>query len=592
MPLDTGSHYPSDSSATIHLRCRSVAVPIRRSDPARRPAASAAATSSRSSGRPRSSATETEFYEKLACVSAAGDSEELVNAVDDGMESAPPEADVFSGEVRVASKVVDFLSSGLYQTPAACLKELVNNSYDADAKRVEVHIKPVANEIIVADDGLGLTREEFVSHFERVSESHKRDHRSITPSGRPMIGRIGIGMIAANELCDEMEIVSTKKGVGERLRVTIDFEEMRKDPLGKSRREEEDDGGGAVFKKGDYSGWVEEAPKSHHYTRIFMRRIRPSAQKMFAGIPREAETAGEASLYGLEPATVVERLADPELRSWSHFDEYTQTMLAVGLNVPVRYAPRWIPGRLHRSVAELEAIPEELDFTVLYDGTDLRKPTVLRGPEGCFVRRFHFEGEHVSASGYIFAKRRALRPQELNGVLIRIRNAAVGEYDPGWLDYSATLYPLFKDWLSAEIWADDRLEDALNIDRRTLRVTHEAYTELQAAFHEQLTKVLGEARETFYNKRSQSKRTERAQGEIERMQEIASEHGVRLPPSPIPSEPKSAPSSPESKRAVRRAITSRSVSEVYELALEVAREQLNDVQYRRFAEALAKRLLD
>ena len=511
-------------------------------------------------------------------------------AEEPGIE-APNDAKTFDGEIRVASKIVDYLSSGLYESPAACLKELVNNSYDADARRVEVFIKPVANEIIVADDGIGLSKEEFVSHFERVSESHKRDRRSTTPSGRPMVGRIGIGMIAANELCDEMEIVSTKKGLAERLRVTIDFEEMRRDPLGASRREEEGEGG-PVFKKGDYAGWVEEAPKSHHYTRIFMRRVRPAAQLMFAGIPREAETSGSDSLYGLEPTSVVDRLASPELRSWAQFDEYSQTMLEVGLNVPVRYAPDWIPARQRRSLADLEEVPEELDFTVSYDGTDLRKPTVLRGPEGCLVRRFAFEGEHVSASGYIFAKRRALRPQELNGVLIRIRNAAVGDYDPGWLDYSATRYPLFKDWLSAEIWADDRLENALNIDRRTLRVTHDAYVELQAAFHKELTKTLAEVREVFYNKRSQAKRSEKARSEIERMQEIATEHGLQLPASTITAESKGGSAPAPTKNAVRRAVATRSVSEVYELALEVAREQLSPTQYRRFAEALAERLLD
>jgi hypothetical protein len=515
-----------------------------------------------------------------------------VESLNGGDGAGAPAADAFSGEIRVASKIVDYLSSGLYESPAACLKELVNNSYDADAKRVEVYIKPVANEIIVADDGIGLTRTEFIAHFERVSESHKRARRSTTASGRPMVGRIGIGMIAANELCDEMEIVSTKKGVGERLRVTIDFEAMREDPIGKTRREEDGEGGGQVFKKGDYVGWVEEAPKSHHYTRIFMRRIRPSAQKMFAGIPRDVQTAGEDSLYGLNPDTVTERLAATDLRSWSQFDEYSQTMLEVALNVPVRYAPDWIPADLREDVADLEATVDGLDFNVSYDGTDLRKPTVLRGPEGCFLRRFAFEGEHVAASGYIFAKRLALRPQELNGVLIRIRNAAVGEYDRSWLDYSATLYPLFQDWLSAEIWADDRLEDALNIDRRTLRVTHDAYTELQAAFHAELSKVLGEARETFYDKPSKAKRTRRARGEIVRMQEIASEHGVRIPASPITSMPTFTPVSADDKRAVRRAVANRSVSEVYELALEVAQEQLSEAQYRRFAEALASRLLD
>ncbi len=39
-----------------------------------------------------------------------------------------PIANEFKGEIVVASRIVDYLSSGLYESPAACLKELVNNA--------------------------------------------------------------------------------------------------------------------------------------------------------------------------------------------------------------------------------------------------------------------------------------------------------------------------------------------------------------------------------------------------------------------------------------------------------------------------------
>ncbi len=91
--------------------------------------------------------------------------------------------DRFSGQILVASRIVDTLSSGLYETPAACLKELVNNSFDADATTVKVFVKPEANRIIVADDGIGISKREFERHFSRVSESHKRDLSQTSPSG-------------------------------------------------------------------------------------------------------------------------------------------------------------------------------------------------------------------------------------------------------------------------------------------------------------------------------------------------------------------------------------------------------------------------
>jgi len=123
-----------------------------------------------------------------------------------------------------------YLSSGLYRSPAACLKELVNNAYDADAKNVRIYVKPDADRIILEDDGSGMSREEFERHFQRISESHKRDGGEKTKSGRLKVGKIGIGFIAANELCEVIEIYSTKAGSTDLLHVTIDFNELRKPP--------------------------------------------------------------------------------------------------------------------------------------------------------------------------------------------------------------------------------------------------------------------------------------------------------------------------------------------------------------------------
>src|SRR5438093_13215283 len=98
----------------------------------------------------------------------------------------------FSGEIKVASRIVDYLSSGVNKSPGSCLKELVKNSYDVDASVVHVLVKPDADCIIIEDDGRGMSREEFTRHFDRVAESHKRDDGDTTAGGRKEIGRIGI----------------------------------------------------------------------------------------------------------------------------------------------------------------------------------------------------------------------------------------------------------------------------------------------------------------------------------------------------------------------------------------------------------------
>lgn len=504
----------------------------------------------------------------------------------------------FRGEIRVASRIVDYLSSGLYNSPAACLKELVNNSYDADAREVSISVKPDANRIIVADDGVGLTRAEFERHFKRISESHKRDDTDVTPSGRPKVGKIGIGLIAANELCDVMQIISTKAGSTELLYVEVNFAEMRIEP---EQRERD----GEAYKKGDYTGLVDDAAADEHYTRVLLTEIRGEARDIFIkarftepgeddGSDEETpedRTAGSRSVYGAKPESV-RRILEP-LRDWGDLDVYSQTMLRVGLNVPVRYLPNWYKGNGTTVVKRLTREVEKLDFRVTYDGSDLRKPVVLRAPpRNHLLREVSFTGDHVAATGYLYAHHGVLRPEWLNGVLIRIRHAAVGDYDRSWLGYKTAEGTLFQRWMTCELWADDRLEEALNIERRTLRITHPAYVELQRAFHDELHEFLGDVRRVLYQQPSTERRRGRARQEVARLREAIEQPSIRVPKATqraLADRERSLTSA--SKREIGEVLRSYSVSELYELSLDVARETLPPSEYRKFAAALARRLL-
>jgi Histidine kinase-, DNA gyrase B-, and HSP90-like ATPase len=495
--------------------------------------------------------------------------------------------EAFKGEIKVASRIVDYLSSGLYNSPAACLKELVNNSYDADATRVDVFVKPDADRIIVTDDGVGMSRDEFVRHFERVSESHKRDDADVTRSGRPKIGKIGIGFIAANELCDVMEIISTKEGSTELLRVEVNFAEMRLDPA--ERRRDGDD-----FVKGDYVGVVEDAPRDEHFTHVLLRDVTEIAKGILESATPRRHVAGGLSIYGRDPDSIRDIVGDAD--NWGDLDEYSQTMLRVGLNVPVLYPPRWYPAGHGRTLRRFEREVANLGFGVFVDGSDLRKPVVLGAGDRTLLRPLKIDGDHVFAHGYMFAKRHVLRPQWLNGVLVRIRHAAVGEYDATFMGFKSTEQTLFQRWTTCEVWADDQLEDALNIDRRTLRITHPAYVELQNAFHDLLSDFLREARETLYAEPAEERRRADAHREVERLTEVVERSTTALPADArrelrAAVKERSASTRMSSKKDVRAVLRRYSVSDMYDLVVEVARETLSEEEYIRFVRALTARLL-
>ena len=494
-----------------------------------------------------------------------------------------PGENEFRGEIRVASRIVDYLSSGLYETPAMSLKELINNSFDADATQVDVFVKPDADRIIIEDNGLGLNRAEFEKHFSVISESRKRDESDYAPSGRPMIGKIGIGFIAANELCDIMEIVSTKAGSRELLEVSIRFDLMRKDPGDRRRK-------GTEVAKADYHGTVKETDLDSHFTQVFLKKVKGEARSILAGAGTSKFASGKKSLYGLTPASVLEVLKDSNLKTWSEFDAYSRNSLEVGLNVPVRYHENWLASDLRSEVRDLEKHTAKLNFTLFIDGSEVRKPIVFNPDGEALISRFEFKGKHVAGEGYFYAKHGTIRPQELQGLLIRIRNAAVGNYDPSFLGFSPSLGPLFQSWVSGEIMADDRLEEAMNIDRRTLRIDHPAYVELQAAVHEHVSDLIKRVRSEIYSIRSKARKAERAK-ELEQKIINVTTREISKVSSDAAKKVRMAWVNAASDEAVqKRLLRKYTVDQLYEIVVEVAKETLSPKQLDEFLTRLTERL--
>jgi len=145
-----------------------------------------------------------------------------------------------------------------------------------------------------------------------------------------------------------------------------------RDPIANRRRKDVD------VAKADYSGEILEAPKDEHYTKVFLKSVRGEAKEILAGAkPQNSKQVNAKSLYGLNPQSVVKCLKDPGLKSWKDFDAYSETMLGIALNVPVRYYDEWIPESLRNKVRDLRTHCKGLSFRVFYDGTELGKPTVL-----------------------------------------------------------------------------------------------------------------------------------------------------------------------------------------------------------------------
>ncbi len=93
--------------------------------------------------------------------------------------------------------------------------DMIANSFDADADKVMVHLEDRSNlEIIVSDDGHGMTLEEINDKFLRIGRNRRDEEDSQdSPGGRKVIGKKGLGKLSFFGIAHEIEVSTVKNGL-------------------------------------------------------------------------------------------------------------------------------------------------------------------------------------------------------------------------------------------------------------------------------------------------------------------------------------------------------------------------------------------
>ena len=96
---------------------------------------------------------------------------------------------------------------------STALIELIKNAYDADATEVIVHGEnlddPERGQILVMDNGTGMTRDQFITGFLRIASRLKdQGPRRSKVFGRRYTGVKGVGRLAAHKLARRLEVTS------------------------------------------------------------------------------------------------------------------------------------------------------------------------------------------------------------------------------------------------------------------------------------------------------------------------------------------------------------------------------------------------
>lgn len=132
----------------------------------------------------------------------------------------------------VDAGVIDRLGTELVARQETAVSELVKNSYDADAKMVRLTFEDsdiIGGKLTITDDGMGMTRDQLVNGFMRISSTQKLHYPKSERYQRSRSGQKGIGRFAVQRLGDRLTIITQTLDSAEALKLSIDWDSYKGD---------------------------------------------------------------------------------------------------------------------------------------------------------------------------------------------------------------------------------------------------------------------------------------------------------------------------------------------------------------------------
>jgi hypothetical protein len=188
--------------------------------------------------------------------------------------------------LRTDERVIARVTDGIYRQPGSALRELISNAYDADATRVVINSDaPRFERISIEDNGHGMSPEMLAHLLLHIGGSPKRtavgqqlgvtsnNDATRSPSGRRLIGKIGIGLFSVSQLTHNFQIITKVKGEPYRTVATVALKQYSDDePSVQTDQKGE-------YETGKVNIWREKAADvGTHGTTIVLTRIRPQAR--------------------------------------------------------------------------------------------------------------------------------------------------------------------------------------------------------------------------------------------------------------------------------------------------------------------------
>ena len=537
---------------------------------------------------------------------------ELLQLVKDARSTGLPVKAVLKTDQRVFARITD----GIYREPASALRELIANSYDADATEVRIETDaPRFSKFTIRDDGHGLTEDALVHVICHIGGSLKRTQEgsafnvvstndsNLSPGKRKLIGKLGIGLFSVSQLTHHLIIVT--KVAGENVRRVCDILLMPQSDDANSNAEQKSfvtgnaeittipasdlDAHGTEIHLLDIRPFVRESLQSSGLWTLVNPEFRddgeekqavddheddeddgfverPEIPRFHIGqvsridpetlvlpaclpwLPSDSEQEKFLKLVtGVQSLSLERKNATEKIKISEVLDMYLRTIWTLSLSVPLPYARQHpfsldcssgfsvfaLSNKPIRPSAELielqgsQTIREygrfstpdtssPTPFAVIFDGISLKRPLlypVLTPSESqaasplLFVGKIRSEmaslpdeysGGPIDFEGY-FCWQPKIVPAEHNGLMIRINGASGILFDDRFLNYQISEQTRLRQ-VTGEIYINQGLDAALNIDRESFNIAHPHYQFLKKWVHHCLRQLM--SRHKALNKNS------------------------------------------------------------------------------------------
>lgn len=348
--------------------------------------------------------------------------------------------------MTVSSAVVKYFSEGLYQNFGRAIKELISNSYDAEATEVKIRLDLLGGRILVRDNGKGMDVSDLKENFLKIGypTPTAEDKDAL---GRKRIGKFGIGAVAIFPYCEKITVLTKKRNSKRNIELKINSQKFFDEEAFVLNENAEQAEFPYVVTKSDL-------PFEKGETIVILEELKPH---ILNDLRREKGRKGIS------------------LEKFSGFEKFKWTL--------GQYCPLQFPSTF-KELRDFFEDKEKVAMRLWLDGEEIFRNV----PEGArILEKDEVNFGQIRVKFAIMSPFAPVRPEEAKGLQIRLRDVGIGlPRDFDIIQLTGHL-PGKLNWICGEVHILEGLNDSLMIDRDSFSYTREV-AQLESFFRKKLAR--------------------------------------------------------------------------------------------------------